>query len=168
MVNKSEDVDSISSLLEQTKVKHENKVTFKGCALKLNSEDDACAVVDAIRNCKDLQVLELVGNTVGVDAARLIAEELKKKPELERCLLADMFTGRLRSEIPNSLRYLGNGIITANAHLVELDLSDNAFGADCVNVRLVHFKTNCFLIFDFERSFIFLTVAQAILNSIEI
>lgn len=134
MVNKGEDIDVLSSLLEQTAVKNENKVTFKGCALKLNSKEDASKVVDAIRNCKDLQVLELVGNTLGVDAAQLIAEELKTKPELERCLWADMFTGRLRSEIPNSLRYLGNGIMSANAHLVELDLSDNAFGADCVKV----------------------------------
>ena len=80
-----------------------------------------------------------MGNTVGVEAAELIAEALKEKPELERCLWADMFTGRLRSEIPNSLRYLGNGIIEANAHLVELDLSDNAFGADCVKVILVYY-----------------------------
>ena len=128
------DVNALTELLEQAKVENLNIVTFKGRALKLDSKEDASEVVEAIQNCKDLQVLELVGNTVGVEAAELIAEALKEKPELERCLWADMFTGRLRSEIPKSLHYLGDGIIAANSHLVELDLSDNAFGADCVNV----------------------------------
>ena len=134
MDDKKEDINAITDLLEQTQVKNENIITFKGRALKLNNKEDAMEVIEAINNCKDLQVLELVGNTVGVDAAELIAEALKGKPELERCLWADMFTGRLRSEIPKSLHYLGDGIIAANSHLVELDLSDNAFGADCVKV----------------------------------
>ncbi|XP_066214592.1 ran GTPase-activating protein 1 isoform X3 [Saccopteryx leptura] len=43
-----------------------------------------------------------------------------------------MFTGRLRSEIPPALISLGEGLITAGAQLVELDLSDNAFGPDGV------------------------------------
>ena len=53
-------------------------VTFKGRALKLDAAKDA-EVVQAIKNCKDLQILELVGNTVGVDAAQVIAESLEKK-----------------------------------------------------------------------------------------
>ena len=132
-----EDIGNITELLQQAQVKNENIVTFKGRALKLDTAKDAEEVVEAIKNCKDLQILELVGNTVGVDAAQVIAESLEKKTELERCLWADMFTGRLRSEIPDSLRFLGDGIMSANAHLVELDLSDNAFGADCVKVLYV-------------------------------
>ena len=41
-----------------------------------------------------------------------------------------MYTGRLRSEIPPSLRALSGAMITAGTQLVELDLSDNAFGPD--------------------------------------
>lgn len=43
-----------------------------------------------------------------------------------------MFTGRLRSEIPPALISLGDALIAAGAQLVELDLSDNAFGPDGV------------------------------------
>ena len=136
MASETEDVSKITKLLEHAKVENENKVTFKGRGLKLNSKEDANEVIEAIENCKDLQVLELVGNTLSVEVAQLIAEALKEKSELQRCLWADMFTGRLRSEIPNSLRFLGNGIMKANANLVELDFSDNAFGADCVKVSV--------------------------------
>lgn len=68
------------------------------------------------------------GNTLGTDAAKVIAKVLENRPELERCLWADMFTGRLRKEIPPSLIAFGDAIIKAKAHLVEIDLSDNAFG----------------------------------------
>ncbi|PNJ37479.1 RANGAP1 isoform 7, partial [Pongo abelii] len=69
---------------------------------------------------------------VGVEAARVIAKALEKKSELKRCHWSDMFTGRLRTEIPPALISLGEGLITAGAQLVELDLSDNAFGPDGV------------------------------------
>lgn len=39
-----------------------------------------------------------------------------------------MFTGRMKEEIPLALEYLGTGLCVAQTHLVELDLSDNAFG----------------------------------------
>lgn len=39
-----------------------------------------------------------------------------------------MFTGRMKNEIPKALEYLGQGLCSANTRLVELDLSDNAFG----------------------------------------
>ncbi|CAG2065617.1 unnamed protein product, partial [Timema podura] len=40
----------------------------------------------------------------------------------------DMFTGRMKTEIPQALKYLGAGLVLAGARLSELDLSDNAFG----------------------------------------
>ncbi|XP_076802519.1 ran GTPase-activating protein 1-like [Clavelina lepadiformis] len=136
-------VDQVTALLELAKVKKENIISFKGQGLKLDTKADARGVVEAIQACKDLQALELVGNTVGVEAAQLIAEALKKRPELERCLWSDMFTGRLRSEIPKSLRCLGDAIIEANAHLVEIDLSDNAFGPDGVKACIELLKSRC-------------------------
>nr|CAB3265428.1 ran GTPase-activating protein 1-like [Phallusia mammillata] len=125
------DVNKVADLLAQTTVNKQNKISFKGEGRKLDKAEDAAEIIKAIVDCPDLEVLELVGNTVGVDCAKLIADTLHKRPELQRCLWADMFTGRLRSEIPISLTSLGNAIIEANAHLVELDLSDNAFGPDC-------------------------------------
>ncbi|CAH1266837.1 RANGAP1 [Branchiostoma lanceolatum] len=125
-------VAEVADLLAKTKVEQVNEVSFKGRGLKLDKAEDAAEIVQAVEECKDLQALRLEGNTVGVEAARVIAAALEKHPEFERALWSDMFTGRLRSEIPPSLESLGGAVISANAHLVELDLSDNAFGPDGV------------------------------------
>ncbi|XP_070540108.1 ran GTPase-activating protein 1-like [Ptychodera flava] len=108
------------------------EVSFAGKALKLDKAEDADEIVKAISDSHNLQSLVLEGNTVGVDAAGAIARALEAKPGLRRAKWSDMFTGRLRSEIPPSLEKLGGAIIKAKAHLVELDLSDNAFGPDGV------------------------------------
>ncbi|KAK0085213.1 hypothetical protein PV325_005588 [Microctonus aethiopoides] len=104
-------------------------VSFSGKSLKLNSEEDAQEVCEAIKKCKRLDYLDLEGNTLGPDAAKAISEALAiHGSNLKRALWKDMFTGRMKTEIPKALEYLGSGLSTANAQLVELDLSDNAFG----------------------------------------
>lgn len=84
--------------------------------------------MDAINSCKSLQFLELEGNTLGVEAAKHIAKALEKHPELKRALWKDLFTGRMKTEIPIALKSLGQGMITAGTHLTVLDCSDNALG----------------------------------------
>lgn len=132
MAGTKDDVQGVAELLAKTKVEQVNVVSFKGKSFKLDSEDDAVEVVNAIKASKDVQALCLEGNTIGVDAAKAIGEALSTRKELERALWSDIFTGRLRSEIPLALGHLSDGVITANAQLVELDLSDNAFGPDGV------------------------------------
>ena len=127
-------VDALSNLLEQTTVKKENKISIKGQSRKFDTKEDAKDLLDKIKACTDLQTLELTGNTFGVEACEAIAEALSKRPEFEKCLWADMFTGRLRAEIPKSLTAFGKAMMQANCHIVELDLSDNAFGPDCAQV----------------------------------
>lgn len=85
-------------------------------------------MIDAINSCKVLDYLNLEGNTLGVDAANGIAEALKKHPEFKHALWKDLFTGRLKTEIPQALQSLGNGMIAAGANLTVLDCSDNALG----------------------------------------
>lgn len=75
-----------------------------------------------------MEYLNLEGNTLGVEASKFIAKALEKHPELKRALWKDMFTGRMKTEIPKALEYLGKGLVTAGAQLRALDLSDNAFG----------------------------------------
>uniref|UniRef100_A0A183A5Z9 Ran gtpase-activating protein n=1 Tax=Echinostoma caproni TaxID=27848 RepID=A0A183A5Z9_9TREM len=74
----------------------------------------------------------LSGNTLGITAAEPIGIALENNPKLQRCLWSDLFTGRLKSEIAPALRHLSSGIIASGARLVELDLSDNAFGPNGV------------------------------------
>nr|XP_045009012.1 ran GTPase-activating protein 1 isoform X2 [Jaculus jaculus] len=127
----SEDIAKLAESLAKTQVAG-GQLSFKGKSLKLNTAEDAKDVIKEIEDFDGLEALRLEGNTVGVEAAKVIAKALEKKSELKRCHWSDMFTGRLRSEIPPALISLGEGLITAGAQLVELDLSDNAFGPDGV------------------------------------
>ena len=56
-----------------------------------------------------------------------------------------MFTGRMKTEIPPALINLTRGIMTAQACLVELDLSDNAFGPIGMDGLMTFMKSpSCF------------------------
>ncbi|CAG0923586.1 unnamed protein product [Notodromas monacha] len=103
-------------------------LSFFGQALKLNSDVDARPVAEKILAANPLEILCLQGCTVGPDAAKEIAKALESKSELQRMQFQDMFTGRLKQEIPQCLRFFGAGLDLAGSHLVELNLSDNAIG----------------------------------------
>lgn len=120
-------VDDLTSALSLTKVS-ESGVSFAGKSLKLNTEDDAKQVTNEIDKCKSLQYLNMEGNTLGVDAAKAIGKSLENHPEFKRALWKDMFTGRMKTEIPQALQFLGDGLVKAGSRLTELDMSDNAFG----------------------------------------
>ncbi|XP_037303342.1 ran GTPase-activating protein 1 isoform X2 [Manduca sexta] len=106
----------------------ESGVDFSGKSLKLDTEKDAQPIIDAINKCPNLVYLTLTGNTLGVKAAQAIAKALENHPELKVARFSDMFTGRMKTEIPPALMALGDGMIAAGARLTVLDLSDNAFG----------------------------------------
>lgn len=111
-------------------------------SLKLDFEKDALELVKEILACPNLEYLDLEGNTLGPLAAKALGEALKVKGSaLKRALWKDMFTGRLKEEIPEALESLCTALCTANTRLVELDLSDNAFGPIGVE-RLVSFLSS--------------------------
>ena len=85
-------------------------------------------MADKIAAFKAMKELTFSGNTVGIKAAEALGKALEGHPEFERAHWKDMFTGRMKTEIPPALTHLGAGIMAAGAKLVELDLSDNAFG----------------------------------------
>ncbi|XP_031623299.1 ran GTPase-activating protein isoform X2 [Contarinia nasturtii] len=103
-------------------------VSFESQAKKWETEEGAKDLIDAINNCKSLNFLNLEGNTLGVDAAKGIGEALKKHPEFQRALFKDLFTGRMKTEIPPALQSMGRGMIDAGAQLTVFDCSDNALG----------------------------------------
>uniref|UniRef100_A0A0R3RPD6 RanGAP1_C domain-containing protein n=1 Tax=Elaeophora elaphi TaxID=1147741 RepID=A0A0R3RPD6_9BILA len=103
-------------------------LSFRDEQQKLDNEADAEKMAKVIENADAVEVLELRGNTVGVGAGHQLARALELHPELKRALWSDMFTGRLKEEIPPILRSLCGAMIRCGTRLVELDLSDNAFG----------------------------------------
>lgn len=59
--------------------------------------------MDTLNKCDCLEYLNLAGNTLGVDASEAVAKALETHPEFKRALWKDLFTGRLKDEIPKSL-----------------------------------------------------------------
>uniref|UniRef100_A0A3P8PU67 Ran GTPase-activating protein 1 n=1 Tax=Astatotilapia calliptera TaxID=8154 RepID=A0A3P8PU67_ASTCA len=127
----TDDVAQLADSLAKTGVE-DGELSYKGQGRKLDDAQSVEEMVKEIQDFEGLQALRLEGNTVGVEAAQAIAKALETKSALMRCYWSDMFTGRLRSEIPPSLNSLGDALMLAGARLTVLDLSDNAFGPDGV------------------------------------
>ncbi|XP_067237241.1 ran GTPase-activating protein 1a [Chanodichthys erythropterus] len=127
----SDDVANLADSLAKTQV-NEGELSYKGQGLKLDNAQSVEEMVKEIEEFDGLRALRLEGNTIGVEAAQTIAKALEKKSDLQCCHWSDMFTGRLRAEIPPALVSLGDALIMAGARLKVLDLSDNAFGPDGV------------------------------------
>ncbi|CAO3697316.1 unnamed protein product [Rhizopus stolonifer] len=119
----------------------ENNTVFSivGKGLKLNTAEDVQEFVETIQQMSELEVIHLSGNTLGVEASQALAEALKNKTHLKKALLSDIFTGRLLSEIPLALKALCDAF--EQVDLLELDLSDNAFGPAGAR-PLIDFLTN--------------------------
>ena len=75
----------------------------------------------------DVKEIRLSGNTFGVDASIELAKHLTNKESLENAQMADIFTGRLREEIPAALEALLPALQTCR-NLRTVNLCDNAFG----------------------------------------
>uniref|UniRef100_A0A914MT04 Ran GTPase-activating protein n=1 Tax=Meloidogyne incognita TaxID=6306 RepID=A0A914MT04_MELIC len=107
---------------------NDGMLSFQGQQLKLNTEEDGEKIAEKIRDFPRLVTFEMRGNTLGFNATLPIAEALETHPSLKRALWSDMFTGRLKEEIPKTLKCLCDSVGLSGARLKELDLSDNAIG----------------------------------------
>ncbi|KAF9452941.1 RNI-like protein [Macrolepiota fuliginosa MF-IS2] len=113
--------------------------SLQGRGLKLDSAAD----IDNLLKDADPTVIEeihLSGNTIGVDASRALAIFLQKTKVLKVANFADIFTGRLISEIPLALTAICDAL-KDKPTLIELNLSDNAFGGRSVD-PIVPFLTH--------------------------
>jgi len=107
--------------------------SIEGLGLKLNTREDIAPYLGQIEpNITQLEEIHLCGNTIGVGAAQALAEVLKKASEIRVADFADIFTGRLITEIPTALSALCDSLIDKE-HLIEVNLSDNAFGGRSVD-----------------------------------
>ena len=109
--------------------------SLKGQSLKCDSGDAIDPHLKPLIADQDVEVVIFGGNTFGVGACEQIGIVLKDKAKLKEADLADIFTGRLISEIPQSLGSLCNSLLNLQ-NLTIVDLSDNAFGGRCVDVMV--------------------------------
>ncbi|KAF7299679.1 hypothetical protein HMN09_00973400 [Mycena chlorophos] len=87
-----------------------------------------------------IEEIHFGGNTIGVDASLALAEFLQKATNLKIADFADIFTGRLISEIPQALTAICDALKDKTS-LIEINLSDNAFGGRSVE-PMVPFLTH--------------------------
>jgi len=117
--------------------------TLEGKGLKLDTAADVELHIKSLREMEDVEEVRLLGNTLGVEACKILGEVLETKKTLQvrhtyiltrrRSLhpqianLADIFTGRLLNEIPQALSSLLTALLTL-PKLHTINLNDNAFG----------------------------------------
>lgn len=137
------------SSLFQSQTTMSSILSLHGQGLKLNTRDD---IQPHLANIDPANVAEihLGGNTLGVEAAEALGEFLAKATSLKVTPhlyttndmlialkvadFADIFTGRLITEIPLALTSIFNALLShPNPLLHTLNLSDNAFGGRSVD-----------------------------------
>ncbi|KAG8752498.1 hypothetical protein FRC11_008299, partial [Ceratobasidium sp. 423] len=101
--------------------------TINGKGLTLSTREDVEPYIKQLREIKDLEEVHFGGNTLGVGACEAIAEVLKEVDTLKIADFHDIFTRRLISEIPQALSAICDALKDKKS-LIELNLSDNAFG----------------------------------------
>lgn len=105
--------------------------SLKGQALKLDTAADLEKHIGDFRIASDVEEFHLEGNTIGVEASQALAAILSTKTSLKTANLADIFTGRLLSEIPQALDALLQALLKC-PNLTTINLNDNAFGLNTV------------------------------------
>jgi len=113
-------------------------LSLHGKVLKLDTRADVEPYLTA--DPATVEEVHFGGNTIGVEAALAIADYLKQTQVLKVANFADIFTGRLITEIPQALAAICNALADKTS-LVEINLSDNAFGGRSVD-PMVNFLTN--------------------------
>ncbi|CAA7270423.1 unnamed protein product [Cyclocybe aegerita] len=75
-----------------------------------------------------VEVLRMSGNTISAAAGQELGELIRKMPSLQVAHLSDIITSRTIDEVPPAISAICDALLTCS-RLVELDLSDNAFGS---------------------------------------
>ncbi|EME50341.1 hypothetical protein DOTSEDRAFT_77372 [Dothistroma septosporum NZE10] len=113
-----------------TTIKMAKVFSLRGQALKLDTAADLEKHIGGLKD-QDVEEFHLEGNTIGVEASEALAKILETKTSLKFANLADIYTGRLLSEIPKSLNALLTALLKCpNLHTI--NLNDNAFGLNTV------------------------------------
>jgi Ran GTPase-activating protein 1 len=129
--------------LSKTRNIYLNELSFAGLGLKLNTRDDVKDIVSQILKKEKIQVLRLEGNTISPEAADELSKALVKHPELERFIGNDIFTSRSKEEIPPALKSICGSLELCGAKLVEINMSDNAFGPIGLDALVSFFQSSC-------------------------
>ncbi|KAJ2851730.1 Ran GAP Rna1 [Coemansia brasiliensis] len=101
--------------------------SLEGKGLKLTTAEDIAPYLAELREFENLEEVQLNGNTIGAEAAKVLADVLRTKKTLKVATLHDIFTGRLKDEVKESVIAICDALGEL-PELVEVNMSDNAFG----------------------------------------
>lgn len=111
----------------------ETTYSLAGKQIKFDSASIIEEHLKELRAQKNVQKLDLSGNTIGVEASEALSKAiLEHKDTLVEVDLSDIYTGRLNTEIPQSLRYILPALLRCSK-LQLVNLSDNAFGLQTID-----------------------------------
>ncbi|KIP09690.1 hypothetical protein PHLGIDRAFT_102431 [Phlebiopsis gigantea 11061_1 CR5-6] len=114
--------------------------SIQGRGLKLDTYADIAPVL-AEYDPAVVEEIHFGGNTIGIEASQALAAFLEKTQVLKVADFADIFTGRLITEIPQALSAICDALKDKTS-LVEINLSDNAFGGRSVDPMVPFLTTN--------------------------
>ncbi|KAF3989841.1 hypothetical protein FT663_03373 [Candidozyma haemuli var. vulneris] len=115
-----------------TPVTAENTFSLAGKQLKLDTAKSIESYLGDLAAQKNVVKIDFSGNTIGIDASEALAKAILKHSEtIEEINFSDLYTGRLNTEIPQSLDHLLNALLEC-PNLTTINLSDNAFGLQAI------------------------------------
>lgn len=94
--------------------------------IKWDNVSQIASVLQFLEDNKNINGIELSGNSIGYDVAKELALRIESLSSLEVVNYRDIFVSRLRADLPKSLYELI--VALKNKKIISLDLSDNAFG----------------------------------------
>lgn len=110
----------------------QNTYSIAGKQLKLDSAVDISPYVQELEARSSVLKIDISGNTFGIGASEAFAQAvLKHKDTLVEVNFSDIYTGRLNTEIPQSLDHLLPALLKC-PYLQIVDLCDNAFGLQTI------------------------------------
>ncbi|EGW31449.1 uncharacterized protein SPAPADRAFT_62021 [Spathaspora passalidarum NRRL Y-27907] len=111
----------------------ETTYSIAGKQIKFNAESDIEKYVKELIAQKNVAKIDFSGNTIGIEASKALSEALlAHKDTIVEVNFSDLYTGRLNTEIPQSLEYLLPALLKL-PNLKLINLSDNAFGLQTID-----------------------------------
>lgn len=131
LIDKS--VEKMASVEVDLGVTPETTYSVRGKQLKFDAKKDIEPYLNELESKSNLLKLDFSGNTIGIEASEALAAAiLKHKDTLVEVDFSDLYTGRLNTEIPQSLGHLLPAFLQCS-HLKIVNLSDNAFGLQTID-----------------------------------
>lgn len=110
----------------------ETTYSVAGKQIKFNTAEDIEPYLKELSELKNVQKVDFSGNTIGIEASKALSEALLGRDTIIEIDFSDLYTGRLNTEIPQSLKYLLPALLKL-PQLKVVNLSDNAFGLQTID-----------------------------------